>query len=127
MHRFAAVAIGMLLTFVATGARADVVTDWNVVAMRLTQSVQAPGSLQSRASAMMHVAMSDAINTVQNRYTRYAATMPLASGASAEAAAASAARQVMLQLFPKQKETIEQAYTESIKTIREDAAKVQGV
>jgi hypothetical protein len=127
MKRVAAVAIGMLLTFTAGNARADIVTDWIVVALGLTQSVQAPGSLQSRALAMMHVAMSDAVNTVQDRYTRYAARTPLAPDGSAEAAAASAARQVLIRLFPKQKEMIEQAYDASIKTVPDGFAKVLGI
>ncbi len=127
MNRLAAIAIGMLLAFIDTSARADIVIDWNVTALRLTQSVQAPGGVQSRALTMMHVAMSDAINTVQNRYTRYAATMPLAPSASAEAAAASAARQILIHLFPKQNEMIEQAYAASIKIIPDGPAKTQGV
>jgi hypothetical protein len=127
MNRFAAMVVGMLLAFTTSSARADIVTDWNVIALRLTQSVQAPGGVQSRALTMMHVAMSDAINTVQNRYTRYAATMPLAPDASAEAAAASAARQVLIHLFPKQEEMIQQAYATSTKIIPDGPAKTQGV
>ena len=127
MHRITAVAIGMLLAVVAGGARADVVTDWNVAALQLTQAVDAPGGVQSRALTMMHVAMSDAINTVQNRYTRLVVTEPLAPNVSAEAAAASAARQVLIQLFPKHKEMIEKAYTASVKAIPDGPAKTQGV
>ena len=127
MHRFTAVAIGMLLAVMTGGARADVVTDWNLTALQLTQAVDAPGGVQSRALTMMHVAMSDAINTVQNRYTRLVATEPLAPNVSAEAAAASAARTILVQLFPKQTEMIEQAYTASVKVMPDSPAKTQGV
>ncbi len=85
------------------------------------------GNPATRALAMMHVAMSDSINTVQNRYTRYVATMPLTPGASAEAAAATAARQVLLPLFPAQKATIETAYEASMKRITDDQARKDGV
>jgi len=127
VHRFTAVAIGMLLAVTTGGARADVVTDWNLTALRLTQAVDAPGGVQARALAMMHVAMSDAINTVQNRYTRHIATEPLVPNVSAEAAAASAARTILVQLLPKQTDAIEQAYTASVKTIPDSPAKTQGV
>ena len=50
---------------------------------------------------MVHVAMSDAINSVQGRYTRYIATIPSAPSASADAAAA---RRILIQPYPSQLE-----------------------
>jgi hypothetical protein len=47
-------------------ARADVVTDWNVTANALVAS-DVGNNRKFRTLAMVHVAMSDAINTVQNR------------------------------------------------------------
>src|SRR5687767_15936786 len=90
---------GLLLGIVAAAlsispARADVVTDWNIVTGALVAN-DVGNNPRLRTLAMVHVAMSDAINTVQNRYTRVVATVPLAPGASAEAAAATAARQVL--------------------------------
>ena len=79
-------------------ARADVVTDWNVLANTLV-AVEATNPPKLRTLAIMHVAMSDAINTVQNRYARVVATIPLAPDASAEAAAAAAARQILTQTY----------------------------
>ena len=62
---------------VATGtARADIVTDWNQTAIEVMKVARVAGNPWSRALAMMHVAMSDAINSVQGRYTRYVATVP---------------------------------------------------
>src|SRR5262245_282047 len=107
-------------------ARADVVTDWNVIANTLV-AVEATNPPKLRTLAMVHVAMSDAINTVQNRYTRVVATIPLAPGASAEAAAATAARQILSQIYPDQKAKIEEAYATSLKAITEGAAKSNGI
>ena len=76
---------------------------------------------------MVHVAMSDSINAVQNRYTRYVATIAAVPNASAEAAAASAARQILLELYPNQKTMIEAAYAASVGAIPEGSAKTQGV
>src|SRR5262245_53070610 len=110
----------------ATSARADVVTDWNVTAAALVAN-DVGNNPQLRTLAMVHVAMSDAINTVQNRYTRVVAKMPLAPGASAEAAAAAAARQILTQIYPNQKDRIEQAYAASLKAIADGPAKTEGI
>ena len=77
------IAIAIFLA-VATGtARADVVTDWNQTAIEVMKVAKVGGNPWSRTLAMMHVAMSDAINSVQNRYTRYVTTVPAVPGASA--------------------------------------------
>ena len=55
----------------ATTAHADVVTDWNQTALEVLKAGNVPGNPWSRAMAMVHVAMSDAINSVQGRYKRY--------------------------------------------------------
>src|SRR5260221_6696811 len=77
--------------------------------------------------AMMQVAVSDAVNTVQGRYTRFIATGPTAPGASAEAAAAAAAREMLLQLYPAQKAKIDEAYALSLKSVPEGAARNSGI
>jgi hypothetical protein len=110
----------------STPARADVVTDWNVLADTLV-AAEATNPPKLRTLAIMHVAMSDAINTVQNRYARVVATIPLAPDASAEAAAAAAARQVLTQVYPDQKAKIEEVYATSLKAIPEGAAKSNGI
>jgi hypothetical protein len=107
-------------------ARADVVTDWNVIANALVAK-DVGNNPKLRTLAMVHVAMSDAINTVQNRYTRVVATLPPAPGASAEAAAATAARQILIQIYPEQKAKIEEAYAESLKAISDGPARTDGI
>jgi hypothetical protein len=107
-------------------ARADVVTDWNVIANALVAK-DVGNNPKLRTLAMVHVAMSDAINTVQNRYTRVVATFPPAAGASAEAAAATAARQILIQIYPEQKAKIEEAYAESLKAIPDGSARTEGI
>jgi hypothetical protein len=124
---------GLLLGIVAAAlsvapARADVVTDWNMVTNALVAN-DVGNNPRLRTLAMVHVAMSDAINTVQNRYTRVVATVPPAPGASAEAAAATAARQILTKIYPEQKAKakIEEAYAASLKAIPEGPAKTEGI
>src|SRR5215510_2475882 len=110
----------------AASARADVVTDWNVTTNALVAN-DVGNNRKLRTLAMVHVAMSDAINTVQNRYTRVVATLPAEPGASAEAAAATAARQILTQVYPEQKAKIEEAYATSLKPIPDGPAKTEGI
>src|ERR1700704_1086400 len=85
------------------------------------------GNPGSRATAMVHVAMSDAINSVQGRYTRYVFAAPAAPNASAEAAAVSSARQILLQLVPAQRTKIDEAYPDSLGRIPDGSAKNEGI
>jgi hypothetical protein len=107
-------------------ARADVVTDWNVITNTLVAN-DVGNNPRLRTLAMVHVAMSDAINTVQNRYTRVVATLPPAPNASAEAAAATAARQILTLIYPEQKAKIEEAYAASLRAIQDGPAKTEGI
>jgi len=107
--------------------RADVVTDWNLTTHQVMQAAQTQGGASQRTLAMVHVAISDAINSVQDRYTRYVATVAPVPSASAEAAAASAARQVLVLLYPNQKAMIEEAYAASLKSISDGPGKTQGI
>ena len=127
MKRSIVIAIAIFLGIATGTARADTITDWNQTAIEVMKIAKVGGNPWSRALAMMHVAMSDAVNAVQNKYTRYLTTVPAAPGASAEAAAAAAARQTLLALFPAQKAMIDDAYANSIKGIPEGTAKSQGI
>lgn len=110
----------------AAPARADVITDWNVLTNVLVAN-DVGNNPKLRTLGIVHVAMSDAINTVQNRYTRVVATLPAAPGASAEAAAATAARQILTQVYPEQKAKIEETYAASLKPIADGPAKTEGI
>jgi hypothetical protein len=127
MKRLAAMAIAMLVAFASCVARADTITDWNETSIEVMKAARVTGNPWSRTLAMVHVAMHDAVNSVQGRYTRYLATMPAVPGASAEAAAAAAARHILVNLFPNQKAMVDHAYSASITAIPDGAAKSQGI
>jgi hypothetical protein len=119
--------LAMHAALVTGAARADVITDWNQTAGVVMRAANAGGNPASRTLAMVHVAMSDAVNSVQDRYTRYVATAPKAPDASAEAAASAAARQILLHLYPNQRSLIDEAYAAALKDIPESTAKANGV
>jgi hypothetical protein len=127
MKRFAVVAIGLFIALAPFDARANVVTDWNQTAIETMKAARVGGNPWTRTLAMVHVAMADSINTVQGRYTRVIATGPKAPDASAEAAAATAARQILVELYPAQKAMIEEAYAGSLQAVPDGAAKKAGI
>ena len=116
-----------LVMVLAPPSRADVITDWNQTAIAAMKAGKHRRHPWSRNMAMVHVAMSDAVNSVQNKYAIYVPGGAPASSASAEAAAAAAARTVLLQQVPAQKVLIEQAFEASTKDIPDGAAKKDGI
>ena len=122
MKRFA-VALGILCAFATGPAHADTITDWNQTAGAVMKAANVGGNPASRTLAMVHVAMSDAVNSVQGRYTAYLAPRPSVAGGSAEAAASAAARQILTQLYPNQKTIIDEAYAASTKAIADAGGK----
>ena len=125
--KYVTAALGILVVLAASLAHADTVTAWNQTAIEVMKVANIAGNPWSRTLAMVHVAMADAINAVQNRYTRYLASVPAMPGASAEAAAAAAAHHILLQLYPTQKAVVEEAYAAALQAIPEGAAKRDGV
>jgi len=117
----------LALTLQSSGTCADVVTDWNVVALETFKAANVSGNPLSRALAIVHVAMSDAVNTVQNRYTRYALNIPVNSAASAESAAAAAARSVLLVLAPSQKAKVDEVYAAALGRLPDGGGKLAGI
>jgi len=87
-----------------TAARADIVTDWYDIGYALTNANPPGGVFSTRALAIAHLAIHDAVNAVERRYESYgAADAKAAPGTSIDAAAAAAAHAVYAALYPAQK------------------------
>jgi hypothetical protein len=82
--------------------------------------------IDSRAMAILHAAIHDAVNGVERRYEPYAADLS-APGASVDAAIASAAHDVMIALVPSQRERIEQEYLGALAGVPDGPAREGGV
>src|SRR5260370_12880291 len=80
----------------AVPASANVITDWDTFAVELA----APGNMGERELAMVHVAMFDAVNSIEPRYRPYLVQLTVPAATSREAAAAMAAATVLLALHP---------------------------
>ena len=80
----------------------DIIVRWNRVLM---ETVRTPGQhpatiMPVRSYAMMHAAMFDAANSIDGSYTAYMTDVPGTKNASIEAAAAQAAHDVLVGLYP---------------------------
>jgi hypothetical protein len=115
-----------LWPLVATLAHADVVTDWNLTAIRAAGTIGISTGVQSRLMAMTHAAIFDAVNSIERRYTPYAVEVSPPAGASAEAAAITAAHGVLTQLVPDERKMLDTALTTTLAKVADGPAKDAG-
>src|SRR5204863_7275550 len=108
---------GLILLAGTTLARADVITDWTQTAIDVMKAVTAAGNPWTRSMAMMHVSMSDSVNAVENRYARFTPDIAADPNASAEAAAAAAAREILMRQYPGQKARIDTAFAATLERV----------
>jgi hypothetical protein len=103
--KLSAVIVATAITLQANAPRVsaqtpNVVIQWNQALQ--AQFVGTGPGIHIRALPMMHIAMFDAINSIEELYTPYLGQVKGSHGASAEAAAAAAARDVLASLYPTQ-------------------------
>ncbi|HKU13851.1 MAG TPA: vanadium-dependent haloperoxidase, partial [Steroidobacteraceae bacterium] len=122
------VRLGLLVALAVTSAeiKADVVADWDRVASDVLVANPAAHSFVHLAIA--HVAIYDAVNAIDGRYSVYA-IRPQADtqGASREAAAAAAGYFLLSTLFPNQQGMLDSAYSASLAAIPDGAAETKGI
>ena len=100
-------------------ANADVVTDWNTIAVNTVSADTLPNR-QSRDMAMVHAAIFDAMNAIRPNYTPAMVPITAKGYASREAAAAQAAHDVLLALFPAQQANLDAKLAASLAQIPDD-------
>src|SRR5712691_10642344 len=118
---------GLTLLSGATFVRADVITDWTQTALDVMKAVNVAGNPWTRSLAMMHVSMSDSVNAVQDRYARFTPDIPADPNASAEAAAAAAAREILMRQYPGQKARIDAAFGAMLEKVPDSPARAAGI
>jgi PAP2 superfamily len=113
----------------ATPANANAVIDWNAIANQVVVVNGArPGAAAIVDVAYVHVAIYDAVNAIDGRYSVFA-VRPVTSpeGASPDAAAAAAAYAVLKWLFPAQQAYLDGVYATYLLGIPAGAAKTTGI
>jgi hypothetical protein len=98
---------------------ADVVTDWNTIAVS-TVLADRLSNHQTRDMAIVHAAVFDAMNAIRPYYTPAMVSITARGYASREAAAAQAAHDVLLALFPAQQANLDAQLAASLAQIPDD-------
>jgi hypothetical protein len=98
-----------ILLAAPAAARADVVADWNAIAVQATITGSRPNPTGVIDIAMVHAAIYDAVQAIEKRYEPYYVEITDATGSSV-AAAAKAARDVLVSRFPAQAAALDTAY-----------------
>jgi hypothetical protein len=109
------IAPALVALVLPTVARADAVTDWNLIA---SNAIVAPAPVGAGRAphvavlhfAMVHGAVYDAVNAIDGGHQPYLVQPPSNSTDSKEAAAATAAFRVLVGLFPGQVGTLQPQY-----------------
>jgi len=147
-HAVALAAFGLVLTlqsgcdlfFPKLFAPPDVILEWNLVALdanardhtapdvpadQLSETQGPPAS--ARVLAIVHAAMFDALNSIEQRYAEYITTAPNADGASVDAAVAQAAHDTLAALIPGGASFYTTALNETLSRVPDGDAKTRGI
>src|SRR5262249_9420007 len=92
-------ALALVAALAGPGSR-GVIADWKAKAEIIAIEKRMLPPPNARGMAMLHVAMFEAVNAVERRYSPYKLTLPADRTASKEAAAATAAHGVLSALHP---------------------------
>ncbi len=117
------------------------VTRWNTIAIDasgLDHTPVAPGENRtfgeqlgpersSRAMAIVHIAMFEAANAIFGGYPSYVGLQPFLGDASLKAAISQAAHDTLVELFPSQAASFDQALAEDLSKIEGGNEKEQGI
>ncbi|MDQ3042224.1 MAG: vanadium-dependent haloperoxidase, partial [Acidobacteriota bacterium] len=106
----------------------DVILQWNRVlgqTIPLSNS-QPPTVIPVRSFAMMHLAMFDAVNSIDGGFTPYLTNVPGTKHASIDAAAAQAAHDVLAALYPDRQAIFDAELADSLVGISANRAR-QGI
>src|SRR5262245_48655124 len=116
---------------VAASAFANVITDWDenaLVAVAPTASLGGTSPyMAQRMMGIVHIAMFDAVNSIERRYQPYLVQLPAAPTTSKEAAAAAAAAAVLATIDAKTASEMKVALATYLASIPDDGAKSDGV
>jgi membrane-associated phospholipid phosphatase len=108
-------------------AKADPVLDWNVIAIDTAVANGQNPFAQARYTAIVQLAVFEAVNAVTGDYRPYIGSIDAPHGASADAASIQAAYRVLSTYFPNSMLTLDAARANSLASIPEGKAKIDGI
>lgn len=108
-------------------AAADVVSDWNTIAVNTAVANKQNPFAQGRYAAIVQLAVFEAVNAITGEYQPYLGTITAPSDASPDAAAIEAAYQVLNTYFPASASTLLADRTTSLASIPDGQSKTDGI
>src|SRR5215469_7326457 len=131
MNTLKRVAIVVVLLAAMGAAAQNAVTDWNNIAITAAAASRAPGSATPGGMgvyvAYMQLAVYNAVNAIDRRYTPYKYTLTADAVTSPEAAAIEAAYQVLRAVVPDQSGYLDDQHTQALAVIPDGLAKTNGM
>ena len=126
-----------------SSSAADTLRYWNQVTLDATGLDHTPVAVgenrvfgeqlgpgrSSRALAIVHIAMFDAVNSIAGGYQSYSGIQRVREAASVDAGIATAARDTLVQMFPSQKPHFDALYEEDLNRLStiDDGLKRRGI
>jgi hypothetical protein len=119
----------------------DIVRRWNqiaITAVGIDHTPGAPGTPHiygeqlgphrtSRALAIVHIAIFDAVNAITGGYESYTDLPPVPRGTSLQAAVAQAAHDTLVELYTSQAPSFDMLLDEDLSHVRDNEAKAHGI
>jgi hypothetical protein len=127
MKRQTLLSLIALAVFGAASAHADVVTDWNAAALAAIRGNKTPPPVASRALAILHASMYDAVNGISRTHETYLVHGKVPASASMEAAASAAAHRVLSAFFPTNTASFDALHSSTLAGIKKGPQKRMGV
>src|SRR5262249_3154231 len=124
------IAKALLVTAAFSGnslASADVVTAWNAAALRVIRADNTAPPVASRALAILHVSIYDAVNGIDRAYAPYFVQSAGPASASRQAAASAAAHDALVAMFPTHATSFDVLDTAILAAIPDSPQKSAGV
>src|ERR1035437_4061070 len=115
------------LLFGSAVAKADVVLDWNVIAVNTAVANGQNAFAQARYAAIVQLAVFESVNAITGEYHPYLGTIVAPPGACPEAAAIQAAYRVLSTYFPASASTLDAERANSLASLPYGQAKTDGI
>ena len=125
--RWTALAVVLVSSALISQARADEVTHWNQQALNVIRTTSMNPPMASRALAITHAAIFDAVNAVDQTHNPYHFTGTVNPNCSREAAVAQAAYRTLAAAFPTQQANLQNELNARLALIPGGAAKTDGI
>ncbi|HZQ53574.1 MAG TPA: hypothetical protein VFB14_15330 [Bryobacteraceae bacterium] len=108
------------------GRNGNVVLEWNQVFIDSLVATNTANSVSQRLGAIVHTAIFDAYNGIEQRYTPVFVHGEAPARASKKAAVIAAAYTALVDLFPSQKDALDAKYAASLAALSDDDADDHG-